>query len=133
VTKIDTHDELDIDTSDLPAFVQRCNTNTTTNLIPESPSNVQTVILNRNSTEPQNTQQFMNESANANHQCDFTSHPWRWAEQFIQFHDQHKLISHANIVNYFFLIHPIIICKAIVHHKVMLDNEIRHKIAIELS
>jgi len=47
-----TWGELDIDTSNLSAFVQRCNTNTTTHLIPRPADNVQAAILNRNSTQP---------------------------------------------------------------------------------
>jgi len=52
---METWDELDIDTSDLVAFVQRCNTKTT-HLILGLVGNVQAAILNRNSTQQQNTQ-----------------------------------------------------------------------------
>ena len=99
-----TWDELDIHTSDLAAFVHCCNTDRTTHLIPGTAGNVQDAILNQNSTEPQNTQQFMNEIAYANHERDFNTNPWRWAEQFIQFHGENKLIYNTKIVRSFYLI-----------------------------
>jgi len=74
---MESWEELDIDTSDLAAFVQRCNTDITTHLIPGPTCNVQAAILNRNSTQPQNTQQFMNEITYSNHECDFNTNLWR--------------------------------------------------------
>jgi len=97
-------DGLDIDTSDLAAFVQRCNTNTSTHLISGPADNFQVVILNQNSTQPQDTQQFMNEIVDATHQRDFTSNPWRWAEQFIQFQGEENLILNAKILRCFYII-----------------------------
>jgi len=46
----------------------------------------------------------MNEIAYANHERDFNTNPWRWAEQFIQFHGENKLIYNAKIVRSFYVI-----------------------------
>ena len=77
-------ENLDIDTSDLASFVRRCNTNKS--LIPGPASNVQAVILNRNSKEPVNTQEFINNIVDENHRRDFDSNPWNWAQHFLHFH-----------------------------------------------
>jgi len=54
---MDPWEGLDIDDSDLEMFVRRCNS--TTNLILGPAGNVQTVLMNRNSSQPQNTQQMV--------------------------------------------------------------------------
>ena len=48
---------LDIDDTDLATFVRRCNS--TTNVIPGPAGNVQAVLLNRTSEQPENTQEFV--------------------------------------------------------------------------
>ncbi|XP_068504002.1 uncharacterized protein [Phaseolus vulgaris] len=75
---------LDIDTTDIASFIRKCNSNT--NVIPGPAGNVQAVILNRNSEGPVNTQEFINRIGDESDRRDFTSNPWRWAEQFLQFH-----------------------------------------------
>jgi len=64
---------LDIDTTDIASFIRPAG-------------NVQAVILNCNFEGPVNTQEFMNRIGDESHLRDFTSNPWRWAEQFLQFH-----------------------------------------------
>jgi len=77
-------ENLEIDISDLTSFVHRCNTNTS--LISGQTGNVQAVILNCNSKEAVNTQEFINNIANENHRRDFDSNPWNWAHHFLNFH-----------------------------------------------
>jgi len=48
---------LDIDDSELETFVRDCNS--TNNLILGPAGNVQAVLLNRNSSQPKNTQDFV--------------------------------------------------------------------------
>ena len=64
--------------------MRHCNTNTC--LIPGIAGSVEVVILNRNSKEAVNTQQFINNIADENRRRDFDSHPWNWAQHFRHFH-----------------------------------------------
>jgi len=61
-------ENLDIDTNDLASFVRRCNTDTS--FITGPSGNVQTIILNRNSKDAVNTQQFINNIADESHRHD---------------------------------------------------------------
>jgi len=81
---------LDIDTTDIASFIRQCNSNT--NVIPGPTGHVQVVILNRNSEGLVNTQEFINCIGDESHRRDFTSNPWRWAEQFLQFHGNVHLL-----------------------------------------
>jgi len=75
---------LDIDDTDLATFVRRCNS--TTNVIPGPAGNVQVVLLNRSSTQPKNTQEFVKCIVEASDHRDFSTNPWEWAQKFINFH-----------------------------------------------
>jgi len=46
----------------------------------------------------------MNEISDANHERDFNANLWRWAEQFIQFDGENKLIYNAKILRSFYVI-----------------------------
>ncbi|XP_014499360.1 uncharacterized protein LOC106760443 [Vigna radiata var. radiata] len=85
---------LDIDDSDLKAFLQKCNSSAT--LIPGPAGNVQAAMLNREMDEPKSTQEFVNEIAKATFVRDFKSNPWIWAEKFIK---HHGLVEDGNINN----------------------------------
>jgi len=74
---------LDIDDNDIGSYVRCCNS--TTNVISGPAGNVQAVILNRNSDQPVNTQEFINRIGEQTYKRDFTSNQWKWAEKFLQF------------------------------------------------
>jgi len=46
-------------------------------------------MLNRESDEPQNTQQLMKEMTAAGDARDFNSNAWKWACRFVQYHGKH--------------------------------------------
>jgi len=75
---------LDINDSQLDTFVRRCNT--TTNLILGPAGNLQAVLLNRNSSQPKSTQDFVRCITEASHHQDLNTIPWEWAQKFINFH-----------------------------------------------
>ncbi|KOM57912.1 hypothetical protein LR48_Vigan11g094500 [Vigna angularis] len=85
---------LDIDDSDLKAFLKKCNSTAT--LIPGPTANVQAAMLNRQTDEPKSTQEFVNDIAKATFDRDFKSNPWIWAEKFIK---HHGLVEDGNINN----------------------------------
>ncbi|WVZ17719.1 hypothetical protein V8G54_010701 [Vigna mungo] len=85
---------LDIDDSDLNAFLHKCKSSAT--LIPGPAGNVQAAMLNRDSDEPKSTQEFVNEIAMATFVRDFKSNPWIWAEKFIK---HHGLVEDGNMNN----------------------------------
>ncbi|WVY94272.1 hypothetical protein V8G54_033360 [Vigna mungo] len=87
-------DGLDIDDSDLKAFLQKCNSSAM--LTPGPTENVQAAMLNRETDEPKSTQEFVNEIAKATYDRDFKSNPWIWAEKFIK---HHGLVEDDNINN----------------------------------
>jgi len=68
-------------------FIQRCNSNT--EFIPGPAGNTQVLMLNRESDEPQNTQQLMKEMTAAGDARDFNSNAWKWACRFVQYHGKH--------------------------------------------
>ncbi|XP_068497881.1 uncharacterized protein [Phaseolus vulgaris] len=74
---------LDIDDNDIGSYVRRCNS--TTNVISGPAGNVQAMILNRNSEQPVNPQEFINRIGQQTYDRDFTSNQWKWAEKFLQF------------------------------------------------
>jgi len=63
----------DIDDNDIGTFVRRCNS--TANVILGPAGNVQAVILNRNSDDVINTQEFINSIGQQTCERDFTSNP----------------------------------------------------------
>jgi len=69
---MEPYEGLDIDDSDLQSFFRKCNSNT--NFIP-GPNRNQVILVNRESDEPKNTQEFVNQIADASYQCDFNSNP----------------------------------------------------------
>ncbi|WVZ20627.1 hypothetical protein V8G54_007949 [Vigna mungo] len=85
---------LDINDSDLNAFLHKCNSSATLILGPAG--NVQSAMLNRDSDEPKSTQEFVNEIAMATFVRDFKSNPWIWAEKFIK---HHGLVEDGNMNN----------------------------------
>ncbi|KOM38131.1 hypothetical protein LR48_Vigan03g151300 [Vigna angularis] len=85
---------LDIDDSDLKAFLKKCNSTAT--LIPGPAGNVQAAMLNRQTDEPKSTQEFVNDIATTTFDRDFKSNPWIWAEKFIK---HHGLVQDGNINN----------------------------------
>ncbi|KOM36716.1 hypothetical protein LR48_Vigan03g009700 [Vigna angularis] len=87
---------LDIDDSDLKAFLKKCNSTAT--LIPGPAGNVQAAMLNRQTDEPKSTQEFVNDIAKATFDRDFKSNPWIWAEKFIKHHD-HSHLRVPNVVS----------------------------------
>ncbi|XP_052724036.1 uncharacterized protein LOC128193885 [Vigna angularis] len=92
--RIEPWEGLDIDDSDLKAFLKKCNSTAT--LIPGPAGNVQAAMLNRQTDEPKSTQEFVNDIAKATFDRDFKSNPWIWAEKFIK---HHGLVQDGNINN----------------------------------
>jgi len=78
---------LDIYESDVMLFIRRCNSNT--EFIPGPTGNAQALTLNRESDEPENTQQLMKEMAAAGDARDFNSNAWKWACRFFEYHGKH--------------------------------------------
>jgi len=83
--------ELDIDTSDLQSFIQRCNSKTP--LIRGPVGNVQAVLLNRSSNDGMTTQQFLKELGDETHRRDFGTNAWEWAEKLIVFHGNFSTVN----------------------------------------
>ncbi|KOM50295.1 hypothetical protein LR48_Vigan08g112200 [Vigna angularis] len=92
--RMESWEGLDIDDSDLKAFLKKCNSTAT--LIPGPAANVQAAMLNRQTDEPKSTQEFVNDIAKATFDRDFKSNPWIWAEKFIK---DHGLVQDGNINN----------------------------------
>ncbi|KAG2397246.1 uncharacterized protein HKW66_Vig0145180 [Vigna angularis] len=92
--RMESWEGLDIDDSDLKAFLKKCNSTAT--LIPGPAANVQAAMLNRQTDEPKSTQEFVNDIAKATFDRDFKSNPWIWAEKFIK---HHGLVQDGNINN----------------------------------
>lgn len=73
---------LDVDDSDLPAFLRPCNStssSTTTSVIPGPAGAVQSVMRNRRRDDPLPTQEFLRR---VDH--DFNTNPWLWALQSVR-------------------------------------------------
>jgi len=81
---MDAWEGLDIDESDVMSFIRRCNSNT--EFISGPTGNAQALILNRESEEPENTQQLMREIAAAGDAQDFNPNAWKWACRFVECH-----------------------------------------------
>jgi len=80
---METWEGLDIEDNDIDSYVRCCNFNT--KVIPGPTVNVHAVILNRNYDQPVNTQEFINRMGEQTYERNFTSKPWKWAENFLQF------------------------------------------------
>jgi len=64
---------LDIDDTDQETFIRRRNS--TTNVIPGPVGNIQAVLLNQNSSQPKNAQEFMKCIVEAFDHRDFSTNP----------------------------------------------------------
>jgi len=81
---MDSWEGLDIDESDVLSFIRKCNSNT--EFIPGPAGNAQALMINRESEEPENTQQLMREIAAVGDARDFNSNAWKWARKFVEYH-----------------------------------------------